>query len=55
MEELAGLFLDEDSLKKTWEGVIRTIATDEFATVFMQWFVCCEKCIIIDGRYAEKS
>jgi histone-lysine N-methyltransferase SETMAR len=54
-EELAGLSLDEDSLKKTWEGVIRTITADEFATAFRRWFERCEKCIRIDGGYVEKS
>ncbi len=54
-EELAVLSLDEDSLKKTWEGVIRNITTDEFATAFWRWFECCEKCIRKDGGYVEKS
>jgi hypothetical protein len=54
-EELAGLSLDEDSLKKTWEGVVRTITADEFATAFRRWFERCEKCIRIGGGYVEKS
>jgi hypothetical protein len=33
-EELAGLHLTQKSLKSVWEGVMRTIAEDEFATVF---------------------
>ncbi len=33
-----GLSIDEDSLKKTWEGVIRTIASAEFAIIFRWWF-----------------
>jgi histone-lysine N-methyltransferase SETMAR len=34
-EALAGTTLDQDSLK-TWEGVIRTITADDFATAFQQ-------------------
>jgi hypothetical protein len=37
-EELASLSLDEHSLKKTWEGVVRTITADEFATAFRRGF-----------------
>ncbi len=33
-EELAGLHLIQKSHKSVWEGVMRTIAEDEFATVF---------------------
>jgi hypothetical protein len=35
-EELAGWSLDEGTLKKTWEGVTRNIATKEFANAFWQ-------------------
>jgi hypothetical protein len=31
-EELASLSLDENSFKKTWGGIVRTITADEFAT-----------------------
>jgi hypothetical protein len=31
-EELAGLSLEKNSFKKTWEWVLRTIPTDEIAT-----------------------
>ncbi len=54
-EEPAGLSLDEDSLKKTWEGVVRNITPDEFTTALRRWFERCEKCIRIDGGYVEKS
>jgi hypothetical protein len=37
--------IDEDSLKKTREGVIRTIASDEFAIIFSWWFEFWEKYI----------
>jgi hypothetical protein len=54
-EELAGLHLTQDSLKSTWEGVMRNIAEDEFAVAFRRWFEHCEKCIRIGGDYVEKS
>jgi histone-lysine N-methyltransferase SETMAR len=54
-EELAGLSLDEDSLKKTREGVVRTITADEYATAFWRWFEHCKKNICIDSGYVEKS
>jgi hypothetical protein len=41
-EELAGLHLTPEILKSTWEGVVRTIAKDEFAVLFRHWFECCE-------------
>jgi hypothetical protein len=31
-EELAGLHLTQESLKSSWEGVMRTIDEDKFAT-----------------------
>jgi hypothetical protein len=48
-EELAGWSLDEGTLKKTWEGVTRNIATEEFATAFQRWYECSEKCVRIGG------
>ena len=54
-EELAGLSLTADSLKQTWEGVIRGIAAEDFATAFQRWHERCEKCIRIGGDYVEKT
>jgi hypothetical protein len=54
-EELAGVTLDQNSLKKELEGVTRSISTDEFATTFRWWFECCQKCIEIGGGYVKKS
>ena len=54
-EELSGLTLSQESLKKTWEGVIRTIADEEFAFAFRRWYERCQKCIHIGGGYVEKS
>jgi hypothetical protein len=39
-KELAGRSVDEGTLKTTWEGVTRSIAADEFATAFRQWYEC---------------
>ncbi len=54
-EELAGLWLTPESLKKSWEGVLRNIGTDEFAAAFRRWVDFCNKCIRINGGYVEKS
>jgi histone-lysine N-methyltransferase SETMAR len=44
-EELAGVC----TLKKEWEGVMRSISAEEFATAFRRWFEHCQKCIEIGG------
>jgi histone-lysine N-methyltransferase SETMAR len=54
-KELAGRSLDEGTLKKTWEGVTRNIAAEEFATAFRRWYEHCEKCVRIGGGYVEKT
>ncbi len=53
--ELAGVSLDHNSLKKEWEGVTRRISADEFATAFRRWYERCQKCIEIGGGYVEKT
>jgi hypothetical protein len=53
-EELASVHLTQESLKSTWERVMRTIVRDEFAVAFRQWFQRCEKCICIRD-YVKKS
>jgi hypothetical protein len=54
-EQLAGLNLTQESLKSTWEGVMCTIGEDEFATTFLWWCECSEKCVRIQDNYVEKS
>jgi len=54
-EELAGLTLTQQSLKKTWEGVTRGITAEEFAAAFRRWYERCEKCVKIGGGYVEKT
>jgi hypothetical protein len=54
-EALAGITLDQESLKNAWEGVIRTITADDFATAFRRWFERAEKCVRIGENFVEKS
>ncbi len=54
-EKLTGLTLDQNTIKKTWEGVTRSIASDEFATAFRRWYERCQKCVEIGGDYVEKN
>ena len=54
-EELAGRYLTQDGFKTAWEGVARTITTDDFAAAFRRWFERCQKCVEIGGNYVEKS
>ncbi len=54
-EELAGLRLAPESLKNTWEGVVRRIkGVDEFAAAFRRWLDRCNKCFRLNGGYIEK-
>jgi hypothetical protein len=54
-DALAGTTLDQDNLKIAWEGVIRTIIADDFATAFRRWFVPAEKCVWIGSNFVKKS
>jgi histone-lysine N-methyltransferase SETMAR len=54
-EELAGKRLTPETLKKTWDGVTRSIGVDEFAAAFRRWLDRCNKCIRLNGGYVEKS
>jgi hypothetical protein len=54
-EQLTGLTLDQNTIKKTWEGVTRAIAPEEFDTAFRRCYERCQKCIEIGGDYGEKS
>jgi hypothetical protein len=53
--ELVGLTLSQDEFKKRWEGVIRTLRKDDFATAFHRWLERCKKCIRVNSFYVEKS
>jgi hypothetical protein len=50
--ELAGLTLIQETFKNTWEGVIRSIAKEDFA--FRHWKEQCKKCNRVSGNYVKK-
>jgi hypothetical protein len=52
-EELAGIWLTAETIKKTWESVVQNIAVEEFAIAFRQWLDRCNKCIRINAEYVE--
>jgi hypothetical protein len=54
-EELAGIQLSPETIKKAWEGVVRGIAVEEFAIAFRWWLDRCNKCIPVNMGYVEKS
>ena len=47
--QLAGLSFAQESLKRTWVGVSRTVTTETFAAAFCRWFEWHEKCVRIGG------
>lgn len=47
--------VDEGTLKTAWEGVIRSIAANEFATAFCWWYKHCEKFVRIVCGHVEKT
>jgi histone-lysine N-methyltransferase SETMAR len=53
--QLAGLTLTQNTFENTWEGVIRNLSKDDFATTFRRWYERCEKCVQIGGNYVEKT
>jgi histone-lysine N-methyltransferase SETMAR len=53
--ELAGLTLSQDEFKTKWEGVVRTLTKDNFATAFQSGLERCEKYIRINNFYVKKS
>jgi histone-lysine N-methyltransferase SETMAR len=53
--ELAGKTLTQETLKKAWEGAVRTLWAADFATAFRRWYESCEKCVNITSRYVEKN
>ena len=54
-KQLAGLSLTQESLKKTWGGVSRTIIVDEFAAAFRRWFERSKKCVRIGSIPLSKK
>jgi hypothetical protein len=54
-KELGGVSMMPESFKKGWCRLLRSIAKEEFDTVFAKWLERCEKCVQIGGMYVEKS
>jgi histone-lysine N-methyltransferase SETMAR len=54
-EQLVGLTLVQNKITKTWEGVTRAIAPEEFVTTFRRWYERCQKCVEISSDYVKKS
>jgi hypothetical protein len=53
--ELADKTLTQETLKKEWEGAVRTFLVADFASAFRRWYDLCEKCVNIAGGYVEKG
>jgi hypothetical protein len=47
--------LDQDSLKRAWKMSGRSIAAEDFAIAFQQWFEQPKKCAGISGDFIIKS
>jgi hypothetical protein len=54
-EELASIWLTPESLKKTWEEIVRSVGIDKFAAAFRHWLHRCNRCIPLNSEYIEKS
>jgi hypothetical protein len=52
---LASLTLTQDTFKKEREGAARSITAADFAETFQRWSQCQENCVVMGGRYVEKS
>ncbi len=46
--------IDTETFKNSWEGVVRSIAKEDFAAAFRPWKERCEECICVGGNYVEK-
>jgi hypothetical protein len=53
--KLVGQKLTQETLKKKWEGTVRTLSMVDFATAFRWRYNCCKKCLKIAGGNDEKS
>ncbi len=52
--ELAGQTLTQETFKNSWEGVIRSVAKEDFAAAFRSWKERWKKCISVSGNYDKK-
>jgi histone-lysine N-methyltransferase SETMAR len=53
--ELADKTLTKETLKKEWEGVVRTLSAADFTLAFRWWYDCRKKCVNIAGGSVQKS
>jgi histone-lysine N-methyltransferase SETMAR len=53
--ELADKTLTKETLKKEWEGVVRTLSAADFTSVFRWRYDRCKKCVNIAGGSVQKS
>ena len=53
--DLAGVFLDAETFKTRWDGVVNTITKKQFGEAYQKWVHCHEKCVQLDGDYVEKK
>ena len=49
--DLAGNYMDKDSFKVTWDGVIRDINLEEFNMAYRKWPNRHAKCLEFEGNY----
>jgi histone-lysine N-methyltransferase SETMAR len=52
--KLAGQTLTQETVKDSWEGIIRSIAKEDLAAAFRHWKERCEKCIRVSSNYVTK-
>jgi hypothetical protein len=52
---LAGRSLDQDGIKKAWEGVTRSLIAVAFAAAFRSWLERCKKCDCLGSEFTKKS
>ena len=51
---LEGCHLTQETFKKEWDRVIRSVSKDDFTAAFNKWIERSQKCIRIGGGYVEK-
>jgi hypothetical protein len=52
--ELVAISVTQQPLQKTWDGVLRTIAEEDWVAALRRWKEPWKKCVWIDGDNVEK-
>jgi hypothetical protein len=52
--ELAAISVTQETFHKTWDGVMRIIAKEDFIAAFRRWMERWEKCIRIGDDFIKK-